>query len=99
MLLPLDPPMFIASMSPQDTYVATSAADLCALIAYPPFSSSAMPTITVVSDWPLTTFVSGYFGVGFRFAQVPVWMWAGCGSAVPFLRLIVTLTSFAPTAW
>ena len=37
--------------------------------------------LTIVSETPLATLVSGHFGVGSRSAQVPAWMWAGSGPA------------------
>ena len=40
-----------------------------------------MLTGTLLSEALLTTLFNGYAGTGSRFAQVPLWMWAGCGSA------------------
>ena len=71
------------------TYTLSWAADLWTLIADLPMISPIVTPGTVVIDMPLTTLCSGYHGAGSSFAQLPLWMCAGCGPFA-FFRWSVT---------
>src|ERR1700688_3304521 len=68
-----------------------SVGDLCTLMAVLPSSWLIVTPLTTVVDLPATTMLSGYFGVGLRCAQLPMWMCAGCGPAGAPLSEITTL--------
>src|ERR1700681_1856195 len=70
-----------------------SVSDLCTLIADLPVRPAIVTPGTVVTDMPLTTLCSAYSGLGSSFAQLPLWMCAGCGPFA-FLTWIVTTRPF-----
>src|SRR5437762_2367726 len=55
-----------------------------------------MFALITVSDFPLTTSFSGYFGWGLGVAQVPSWIWAGWGSLMRLDTVMVTFSSPLP---
>ena len=61
-------------MFPQATYFFRFFADQWTLIANDPLRRVARGAFTNVVDFPLTTLLSGYAGVGSSFRHVPWWM-------------------------
>src|SRR5947209_16000991 len=68
--------VLLALMFPQETYLVSWAADWWTLMALRvPVSWASVTPFTVVVEEPPVTLVSGYFGLGSSWAQVPAWMY------------------------
>src|SRR5450755_499594 len=59
-------------------------------------SCDSFGPLRLVFDAPSVTVVSGYAGFGSSFAQVPLWMWAGCEPLPP---VSASFTSSESPCW